>query len=194
MFSPVWKDFGILSFFSCLKRLWIFHLFLFWKDFNVFIFSLSGIPRLKRLRIFYVVPIWNPWLKGLWIFNVFSMSEKTLNFLHFPVWYSRSEKTWFFTFFSVWNSWSGKTLNFSRFSCLKRLRVFYVFPCLEFPLWRDFEFFTIFTICNPCLKWLLTFPIFSVWKYFELFIFFVWNPCLKRLWIFLKESLSGKIL
>ena len=116
----------------------------------------------------------------------------------------------------------------SQFSCLKILWTFLLFFCLGFPVWKDFEYFTVVSVWDPHLKRLWKFYDFSclkilwilhdflnlksppektlkiswfflseipVWKLFEYFmISHVWNPRLKRLWIFFfcLNSLSEK--
>ena len=75
----VWKDFEFLTFFPCLKRLWIFYVFplseiLVWKDFEYFTFFMFEIPVWKDLENLRF-----SCLKRLWKFTIV-LSEKTLIF------------------------------------------------------------------------------------------------------------------
>ena len=106
------------------KNFEYFAIFLFEKTLSKLRFSV-WIQCLKILEIFHDFLC----LKGLWIFYYFlclkSPSEKTLNI------------SWFFL--SVWNL------------RLKRLWIFTV-SLSGILVWRNFEYFVIFSVWNPYLK------------------------------------------
>ena len=92
----------------CLERLWIFHVFPVWKDFEFFTIFLSEIPVWKDLEInafslsgktefFTISPVWN---------------EKTLNFLCF----SRSGNHVWKDFEYFWKIWLSRKILVGRIS------------------------------------------------------------------------------
>ena len=92
---------------------------------------------LKRLWNFHVFPVWNSYLERLWILTFSSvwksLSEKTFDFSRF----SLSEKTLKFLRFSCLKSPSERTLNFYVSFCLE-IPVWKDFDFLRFPSVRNF--------------------------------------------------------
>ena len=119
-------------------------------------------PVWKYFELFYFFSVWD------------SLSEKSLNISSFfhseiPVWKDFE----YFTVVSVWDPHLKRLWKFYDFSCLKILWILHDFLNLKSPPEKTLK-----------ISWFFLSEI-PVWKLFEYFmISHVWNPCLKRLWIF----------